>query len=98
MKKVNNACIIFPMSTPKEEYADSVRKTIQTNYYNMVRVCDILFPILRAHARVVHLTSDDGHLTKIAGKEPEASRLRNRFSAPDLTLEQLNELMQEFIE
>ena len=46
----------------------------------------------------MNLTSDDGHLFKIAGKEPEAYILRSRFAAPDLTLELLNELMTEYIE
>lgn len=95
---VNNAAIYYPMSTPKEEYAEKARKVITTNYFNTLRACDILFPILRPHARVVNLTSDDGHLLKIAGKEPEATNLKNRFAAPDLTIEQLNKLMQEFIE
>ena len=95
---VNNAAIYYPMSTPKEEYAEKAHKVITTNYFNTLRISDILFPILRPHARVVNLTSDDGHLLKIAGKEPEASILRSRFAAPDLTLELLNELMTEYIE
>lgn len=95
---VNNAAIFYPMSTPKEEYAEKARKAITTNFFNTLRACNILFPILRSHARVVNLTSDDGHLLKIAGKEPEATNLRKRFAAPDLTIEQLNKLMHEFIE
>lgn len=89
---------MFPMTTPKEDYAASVRTTIQTNYYNMLKLCDQLFPLLRPHARVIHLTSDDGHLSKIAGHEPEASALRKRFAAADLTLEELNKLLEEFIQ
>ena len=95
---VNNAALILPMSTPKQLFAESVRKQIDTNYYHTLRVCDILFPILRPCARVVNLTSDDGHLSKISGKEPEASALRRRFASPDLTLPQLNQLMEDFIE
>ena len=95
---VNNAAIYYPMSTPKEEYGEKARKVITTNYFNTLRACDFLFPILRPHARVVNLTSDDGHLLKIAGKEPEATNLRTRFASPDLTIEQLNKLMHEFIE
>ncbi len=63
-----------------------------------MRACKILFPILRPHARVVHLTSDDGHLLKISGREPEAAALRQRFCAPDLTEPELCQLMEEFIE
>lgn len=95
---VNNAAIIFPMMTPKEEFVESIRKTIDTNFYHTMRACKILFPILRPHARVVHLTSDDGHLLKISGREPEAAALRQRFCAPDLTEPELCQLMEEFIE
>ena len=95
---VNNAAIIFPMTTPKELFAQSVRKTIDTNFYNTLRVCDILFPILRPHARVVNLTSDDGHLLKISGREPEASLLRGKFASPQLTVAELCQLMEDFVE
>lgn len=95
---VNNAAVMFPMTTPREEYGAFARKTIQTNFYNTKRVCDILFPLLRPHARVVNLTSDDGHLSKVAGQEPEAAELRKRFSDPSLTTEQLCSLMDEFVE
>lgn len=95
---VNNAATVFPMSTPKEEFAQSVRKTIDTNYYHTMRICNIMFPILRPHARVVNLTSDDGHLPRISGKEPEASQLRSRFASTHLTIEELNQLMEEFVE
>jgi len=94
---VNNAAIIFRM-TCTEPFGDTVERTIRTNFFHTLRLNDILFPILRPHARVVNLTSDDGHLLKIAGKEPEASQLRARFAAPDLTIEQLSDLMNEFIE
>lgn len=95
---VNNAATCFPMTTPKEEFGQSVRKTIDTNYYHTKRTCDILFPILRPHARVVNLTSDDGHLPRISGHEPEATQLRNRFASDHLTIEELNQLMEEFVE
>ena len=94
---VNNAVIIFRM-TCTDPFGDTVERTIRTNFFHTLRLNEILFPILRPHARVVNLTSDDGHLLKIAGKEPEASQLRTRFAAPDLTIEQLSDLMNEFIE
>lgn len=95
---VNNAAIIFPMTTPPELFAQSVRKTIDTNFYHTMRISNILFPILRPHARVVNLTSDDGHLLKISGREPEASFLKSKFASPDLTVEELCQLMEDFIE
>lgn len=95
---INNAAIIFPMSTPPQLFAESVRKTIDTNFYHTMRVCNILFPILRPHARIVHLTSDDGHLLRICGREPEASLLRKKFADDDLTIQELCQLMEDFVE
>ncbi|KAK4011557.1 hypothetical protein OUZ56_020675 [Daphnia magna] len=95
---INNAAIIFPMTTPAESFVESIRKTIDTNFYHTMRACKILFPILRPHARVVHLTSDDGHLLRISGREPEAAILRSKFSAPDLTEQELCQLMEDFID
>ena len=48
-----------------------------------------LFPLLRPGARVVAVTSNCGHLSKISGREPEAAALRSRLSSPDLTEEEL---------
>lgn len=95
---VNNAAVIFPMSTPKDQFGDSVRQTIDTNFYHTKRTCQILFPILRAHARVVNLTSDDGHLPRISGQEPQAALLRSKFADPRLTETELCQLMEDFIE
>lgn len=94
---INNAAIIFPMMTPAQSFIDSIRKTIDTNFYHTMRVSNILFAILRPHARVVHLTSDDGHLLKICGREPQASDLRSQFSATDLTEQELCQLMEDFV-
>ena len=40
----------------------------------------------------------EGHLSMINGKEPEATELRKRFSAPDVTEEQICELVKEFVQ
>ena len=48
-----------------------------------------LFPLLRPGARVVAVTSNCGHLSKISGREPEAAALRSRLGDPDLTEEEL---------
>lgn len=38
-----------------------------------------------------------GHLSKINGMEPAASRLRERFSSEALTVDELNALVTEYI-
>ncbi|KAL3242812.1 hypothetical protein MRX96_020976 [Rhipicephalus microplus] len=52
-----------------------------------------LFPLLRPHARVVNLSSVCGMLKRIPGKE-----IRERLRRPDITLEGLCGLMNEFVQ
>jgi len=53
---------------------------------------------LRKHARVVHVSSSAGHLSRINGKEPEATELKKKLSAPDATEEQIKDLARSFIQ
>lgn len=66
--------------------------TLATNYFALVDVCHELFPLLRPHARVVNVSSSCGHLTKIPGEG-----LRQKLLDPNLTEEQLSELMRAFV-
>ncbi|XP_063630218.1 carbonyl reductase [NADPH] 1-like [Cydia splendana] len=89
---VNNAAIAFNNNT-KEPVTVQAEQTLFVNYFSLLSTCEILFPILRNGARVVNISSSCGHLTQIPGVA-----LRNRFKDPNLTIEQLGELMQEYIE
>ncbi|CAH4032794.1 unnamed protein product [Pieris brassicae] len=89
---VNNAAIAFKVNAP-EPVAVQAEQTLFVNYYSVLSTCEILFPILRNGARVVNITSSCGHLTKI-----KSEKLRNRFKDPNLTIEGLCNMMQEYIE
>lgn len=66
---VNNAAILIPYKGgSKEEFGHQAETTLKTNFFNTFRLCTILFPILKPHARVVNLTSSLGHLSQIDGK------------------------------
>jgi len=93
---VNNAGIAFRMNS-SESLATTAEWTLRTNFFHTMRTCRILFSALRDNARVVNLTSDDGHLLKIAGQEPQAAQLRARFADPELSTESLVQLMQSYI-
>jgi len=88
---VNNAGIAFKHDSTAP-FGEQAEVTIKTNYFGTLNASNILFPILRPGARVVHLSSMCGHLSRIPSKE-----LKARFNAPDLTIEQLSALMNEFI-
>jgi len=88
---VNNAGIAFKGNSTAP-FSEQAEVTIRTNYFSTLNVCNILFPILRDHARVVQLSSSCGHLSKIPGKE-----IRAKLSDPTLTMDGLSALMSDFV-
>ncbi|XP_046750540.1 carbonyl reductase [NADPH] 1-like [Diprion similis] len=89
---VNNAAIAFK-NNATDPFFFQASETVKVNYFSLVRVCEALFPLLKPHARVVNLSSSAGHLSRIPGAE-----LKARFANPDLTQDELNQIMNEFIE
>lgn len=88
---VNNAAIAFK-NDATEPFSEQAEITIQVNYFSTLHVCETLFPILRPHARVVNLSSSAGHLSRIPSPE-----LRSKLSSPTLTVDQLSDLMNQFV-
>jgi len=87
---INNAGIAWKGSAFNTEVATT---TLGTNYFGTLKVCEEFFPILRENGRVVNVSSTVGKST--LGKMSES--LRNKFLADDLTVDQLNGLMNKFI-
>jgi len=94
---VNNAAIAFK-SNSAESLGKQAALTIETNFFNTCRACNILFPILRPHARVVNLSSAAGHLLMITNQEKVGVELRNTLSANSLTEEELKQLMRDYVD
>jgi len=88
---VNNAAIAFKMNdtTPFGQQAET---TIQINYFSLRAVCTALYPLLRPHARVVHISSSAGRLCNITGQE-----LKQKLASPDLTEAELDKIMNDFV-
>eukprot|EP01027_Heterolobosea_sp_BB2_P018435 GEZU01025966.1.p1 GENE.GEZU01025966.1~~GEZU01025966.1.p1 ORF type:complete len:197 (+),score=33.73 GEZU01025966.1:414-1004(+) len=86
---INNAGYATKGPTVNEQIA---RDTIGTNYYGVARVCKHLVPLLRQNGRVINVSSGVGHITNVPSEA-----LRNKFMADDLTREQLDSLMEQFI-
>jgi carbonyl reductase 1 len=96
---VNNAGILIPWKGGSDEqFAEDARKTVNTNFFGTRRTSNILFPLLRPHARVVNLSSMLGHLIMINGKEQAAVDLRAKLASPELTDDQLVKIMNQFVE
>jgi len=88
---VNNAAIAFKTDAT-EPFAFQAEETIRVNYFSLRRVCTALYPLLRPHARVVHVSSSAGRLCNITG-----NTLKQRLSNPNLTEEELDNIMHEFV-
>lgn len=88
---VNNAGIAYKASSTAP-FSEQAEVTVKTNFFGTLDVCKELFPLLRPHARVVNLSSMCGMLKRIPGKE-----IKERLRRPDITLEELCGLMNEFV-
>ena len=93
---VNNAGIA---TLEKDEISLKVAKaTIRTNFFGNLKACKTLFPILHPHARVVNMSSSVGNLSLIRGTRKAAMELKEKFSSPNLTEEELCHLVRDFVE
>jgi len=88
---VNNAAIAYKR-TATESFGVQAENTLHVNYFSLLNTCHVLFPLLRPHARVVNLSSSEGHLLKIPGE-----LLREKLSSSSLTEEELTDLLQQFV-
>ena len=91
---VNNAAVAMKRGT----FAEQAVVNLRTNFFNTERACQILFPILKPHARVVNVSSALGHLLKIDGKEPAAGALRAKLASTNLSADELRSLFRSFVE
>ncbi|CAN7997392.1 unnamed protein product [Ixodes hexagonus] len=89
---VNNAGIAYKHSSTAS-FAEQAEVTVKTNFFSTLSVCKELFPLLRPHARVVNVSSMCGMLKVIPGQE-----LRDKFNNPKITLDELIELMNKFVQ
>ena len=90
---INNAAIRFnPLS--KVPFAEKAEITLKTNYFSLRNVCDALYPLLRPHARVVNMSSMAG----LPQFTVPGQLMKDKLMSPDLTLAELDELMQRYVE
>jgi len=88
---INNAGFAFKAAAT-EPFAEQAVVTIDINYYGTLRVVQNLKDILKPNGKVINTSSMAGFLAKMVQPGP----LKDRFLNPELTYEQISELMQEF--
>lgn len=92
---VNNAGFAYKGSDPTP-FRGQTQKTLEINYFGLVDFTETMLPLLRkasatrGDARIVNVASMAGRLGQVS------SPLQAKFTAPDLTIGQLNSLMTAF--
>ena len=97
---VNNAGIAFK-NAATEPFGHQARVTLATNYWANKRACEILFPVLKPGARVVNVSSSAGYLGNLGargGDKAKAEKIKKTLASPDLSVEDLDNLMKNFVE
>ena len=91
---VNNAAIAFKAADPTP-FSQQARPTVHTNYFGTLWITEALLPLLdrSSGGRIVNVASQAGHL-----KILRSDTLRDTFTSPSLTVDQLNELMKDFVD
>lgn len=89
---VNNAAIAFPVDS-QEPFLKQARETMRINYTSTIAACRELFPILRAGARVVNVSSSAGMLFRVPGKE-----IKERLSSESLTEEDVDAIVEQYLQ
>ncbi|XP_005095453.1 carbonyl reductase [NADPH] 1 [Aplysia californica] len=90
---VNNAAILYNEDSTLP-FPDQARETIKVNYYNNLDVCEVLFPLLRPHARVCNMSS----LANAIAFKVLSPELRTKFLNPQITMPEVSSLMTQFVD
>jgi carbonyl reductase 1 len=90
---VNNAGFAYKGSDPTP-FELQTAKTLEINYFGLVKFTQQMLPLLRkgTDARIVNVASLAGRLRQVSPK------LQAKFTDPQLTIAQLNDLIKEFEE
>ncbi|XP_055331327.1 carbonyl reductase [NADPH] 3-like [Paramacrobiotus metropolitanus] len=91
---INNAGIFVGTVADKDRVpsAEAAKTTLATNFTGLLDVCNIMFPLLRPHARVVNVSSSLGSLRSL-----KIDALKQRLVADDLTILELEKMVQDYI-
>ncbi|KAH3779338.1 carbonyl reductase [NADPH] 3-like [Dreissena polymorpha] len=89
---VNNAAIAYK-NAATEPFSEQAEVTMATNFWGTLNACNVLFPILRPHARVVNISSRGG--SRAASNCSQ--ELQKRFLDTDLSVAKIEQLMKDFV-
>jgi len=90
---VNNAGIAYKGAS-KAPFSEQADVTNKTNFFATLEVCEMLFPLLRPHARVSNVSSmvSQWSLSKCS------PTLQARFTDPAIKMEELTSIIKQFVD
>lgn len=89
---VNNAGILF-LQDAKEPIEYQKEQTVLINFFALVNFTEDILPLMKNNSRIINISSSSGHLSRIPSED-----LRKRFVNPNLTLDELTELVTSYLE
>ena len=88
---INNAAMAYKM-TSTAPFIEQATNTIRTNFTGTLNVTRALLPLIRAHGRIVNVSSMASRLSQVSVD------LQHKFSDPALIESELVALMQQFVD
>ncbi|PZC77229.1 hypothetical protein B5X24_HaOG203636 [Helicoverpa armigera] len=88
---VNNAAVAN--STALYNSYEECKTIVDINYFSILTIQELLFPLVRDNGRILNISSDCGHLSNVRNKY-----WIERLSKKDLTLEDINEFVNWFLD
>jgi len=89
---VNNAGIAYKQDSTAP-FSEQASVTIETNYFGAINISNALFPLLRKHARVVHVSSTASAMA-FAKCSPANQEIIKKFA----TIDEVTALLNKFID
>lgn len=90
---VNNAGIAYKGASTAP-FAEQAEVTLKTNYFATLDACEVLYPLLRPHARVSNVSSMVSQFALAKCSDD----LKKRFVSQDITMDELSGIMNKFVE
>jgi len=89
---INNAGFAYKQAD-NAPFSEQAINTVRINYNGTLNMCNEFFPLLRPHARVVHVSSRVGML-----KTCKSADMRARLASEDVTIDEITKIMNTFVE
>ncbi|KPJ19288.1 Carbonyl reductase [NADPH] 1 [Papilio machaon] len=87
-----DAGILFLKDAKESKYVQA-EQTILINFTALVNFTEAMLPFIADGGKIVNISSSSGHLSRIP-----SGQLREKISSPNLTLKELQSLMNDYLE